>query len=817
MIMEFDGDKLQTNLATNGHKFSIDSNNPAAFKVLMDGLYKFSIRAIIRELSTNAIDASIQAGRDKMDWKIQLPNAATPMFSIEDFGPGISEKDIYDVYCVLFKSTKNKSNDQTGMFGLGSKTPFAYTRQFIITSACNGKKTTYSAGYGEDDIPFVTKVGEIDSNETGLKVAFAVKREDFYKFYEEFSICAVAWPSLPTIIGASEFYDYIRGWKNVDNGEKAFKNTVANYKKNMLPEKSRENFIPISASYCIEMGSVIYAIDGDSLSRDANSVIGHATRNEQHFIIHANIGDVDITPNREELKYSDKTVKFLNERIISTFVVGFGAPSVKDGYTKNEAYFTSPEWDIIKRATNITQEAQDVINAALKVQKTHTSKINKVAAFLDKNSFISLDPWSDWKHKNKPFGKMGVKYNTNTSDLSKRFLTWKRKSTLVFAEYSQKDVDHLNIKENDYIDSAYFVTKIRSWIKDNVEEDKRNNSIFVFSKKGFYDFITKDEYFDDVMNVEDAPNLKIDEFSKVENSYKAAKPTQDDDPCWEIQFSYSLEKEIKNLSSAYLKGINFHAISMNQLNRLLKNPIFKGAVRLYIPRIQSRYQIGPESELRSKIAFKNMNLYSAGFYIPSVIDGVTPAGTKAVIISSTVNNIRKNELWNKKWKPFTQWIEDANKAFLKTQIPAMEAVNLSTPFWMFEKLSDNGKNIIESMPDTSVFKKHYKGYTPVGDDPAPIKAFESYNMSDLKIIDKYCFSSALYAEMSEYQTTRNDVYQRRDSGVDYEAEMEKTYPLYSLLAYRLKPWRASDGWSYTSDARKNELNFLNYIKMVDNQ
>ena len=95
-----------------------------AFNILSSSLYSNPKLAIIRELSTNANDAHKQAGKEDYPFDLHLPTPSEPFFNIRDFGDGIPEDLIYNIYVNYFTSTKSDREDQTGYFGLGSKTPF---------------------------------------------------------------------------------------------------------------------------------------------------------------------------------------------------------------------------------------------------------------------------------------------------------------------------------------------------------------------------------------------------------------------------------------------------------------------------------------------------------------------------------------------------------------------------------------------------------------------------------------------------------------------------------------------------------------------
>ncbi len=64
-----------------------------AFSILSDGLYSNKIKAVIRELSTNAYDAHVDAGKRDVPFSVTMPDRFNPYFAIRDFGTGLSHED----------------------------------------------------------------------------------------------------------------------------------------------------------------------------------------------------------------------------------------------------------------------------------------------------------------------------------------------------------------------------------------------------------------------------------------------------------------------------------------------------------------------------------------------------------------------------------------------------------------------------------------------------------------------------------------------------------------------------------------------------
>jgi hypothetical protein len=98
--------------------FSIKASSKA-FDILSSKLYNNVPKAIIRELSTNAYDAQVEAGKADTQFEVHLPNAMDPTLKIRDFGAGLSHDGIIDIYTTYFESTRTTSNAYAGCLGLG--------------------------------------------------------------------------------------------------------------------------------------------------------------------------------------------------------------------------------------------------------------------------------------------------------------------------------------------------------------------------------------------------------------------------------------------------------------------------------------------------------------------------------------------------------------------------------------------------------------------------------------------------------------------------------------------------------------------------
>lgn len=181
-----DSRQLTTSATLGGQEaisFGI-SEDPAFFQILSSSLYNNPNLAVVRETICNSWDAHIEAGLQHVPILIHLDEDGFIRF--RDYGKGIPTNKIGQVYGTYGASTKKANTATTGGFGLGCKSPFAYTDNFQVTSMNQGKMSIYNVTKSSIEtngkpgiIPIITGV-ETDS--TGLEVKFQIKPEDVSEF-----------------------------------------------------------------------------------------------------------------------------------------------------------------------------------------------------------------------------------------------------------------------------------------------------------------------------------------------------------------------------------------------------------------------------------------------------------------------------------------------------------------------------------------------------------------------------------------------------------------------------------------------------------
>lgn len=264
------------------------SNSAHMFRILSDGLYSDKIAAVLREIGCNANDAHIMCGKADQPFEVKLPSRFDSTFHIKDFGPGLDDTEVRELYTTYGWSSKQTSNEVTGAFGLGSKSPFAYTDSFSICAVKDGVKRVYTAHKDDEDKPVVSLLSESPSDEdwqAGVMVTFPVPPEDVNEFVGKASKIFRWFKVKPNILGASLRLE-----------EPKFKTCGANFAigaiedQDMGPRVVMANVAyPLNASRLDHMDDLSQAILGCNV----------------HLFMPT--GSVMPTPNREDLQYDKQS------------------------------------------------------------------------------------------------------------------------------------------------------------------------------------------------------------------------------------------------------------------------------------------------------------------------------------------------------------------------------------------------------------------------------------------------------------------------------------------------------------------------------
>ena len=266
--------------------FSINAS-PHAFRILSDGLYSDKITAIIRELSCNAYDAHVATGNKDKPFDLVLPTIFEQHFSIRDYGTGLSEDEVLNLYSTYFMSTKQDSNDYIGALGLGSKSPFSYTDSFTVESYYNKVKSTYVIFINSAGFPTISKVQTQETTEdNGLKISIEVQT-DISEWHNKAKKVLQEFNPLP------KCNLDITSDKNVLYQHNNFDIRQRNYSQERM---------------YIKQGNILYPLNIDKCSIKPLNFNGT-------LVLYANIGDIEFTASRESISYTKNTIDNISKII----------------------------------------------------------------------------------------------------------------------------------------------------------------------------------------------------------------------------------------------------------------------------------------------------------------------------------------------------------------------------------------------------------------------------------------------------------------------------------------------------------------------
>jgi len=310
---------IVSNVQSQG-SFTI-KNSAHAFKILSGGLYSDKIKAIIRELSCNAVDSHKEAGKEDVPFTVHLPNQLESWFSVRDYGIGLDHVGVTQLYTTYFESTKQDSNDYIGALGLGSKSPFSYTDNFTVTAIKDGVQRIYSAYIDDTGCPAIAMMGESKTKEcNGVEVKFSVTdRYDFNDFRSKANSVYKWFPLNPEITGSElEVDDPEFAEGEISPGVRLQKNTYS-------------DMIAIQ-------GNIAYPVNLPSTEgiEHIKSLLGCP------LVLHFEIGELDIAASREELSYIPATVA----NIVAKLEIVLKDTAV---YVKKEVDQVKNEWERAKR------------------------------------------------------------------------------------------------------------------------------------------------------------------------------------------------------------------------------------------------------------------------------------------------------------------------------------------------------------------------------------------------------------------------------------------------------------------------------------
>ena len=290
--------------------------NSGLITTLSTTLYSDNFLATVREVICNAWDSHKVSGRRDIPVQIEL-NQQTLM--IRDFGKGIPHNKMRDIYFDYGGSTKTASEEETGGFGLGSKSPFSYTDFFNVENNYEGIKGIYTISRGSEEtkgMPDMIEITRVPTTESGVAVEIPVADpKDVEKFTD-------------VINGVVS----LGGINATLNGKKIETIDLAATKDGVL-FTDRKPYIVNGLLY-VSYGNVIYPIkehrDYATLYQEATNLMKLTEQKNQYSYMHkerepliaifaAKPNSISVVPSREDLHSSRRTIQTVTE-LLTNFI-----------------------------------------------------------------------------------------------------------------------------------------------------------------------------------------------------------------------------------------------------------------------------------------------------------------------------------------------------------------------------------------------------------------------------------------------------------------------------------------------------------------
>lgn len=471
-------DNKTTSLGGNApmQNFSIDMNEHV-FKMLTSNVYTDTVLAVMREWSTNAIDACIDADLP-IKYDVNLPTLLNSEFSVRDYGTGLSEEDILGLFSMLGASTKRTSNKFNGTFGIGRMSGLAYADSFNIDSYYNGEKISYLIST-DSGIPQTISLGRTNTTEpNGLKLTVVVQQKDQSQFSQK----------------AADLYRFFSDKPNL--------NVPITYPKIKIDIKGDDWYIedtPYGDRYndklIAVMGNVAYVVPTtDFRGTNVKDIANTSLR------LDVPLGEVSITPGRESLSMDDKTVQYLIDRMERV------AEEAAENFHKNIALLPTA-WERAIKFNSAINSLPYSIRGSVKPRLskseakffgTNSRSYNPILTLGDLPAHTTALTFQYWAN-HRVTGKTYAYYENHTISADLRVMIADIRTNVkeAVANYKSTQSGRTNV----------LVIKFAQWDKDNIPAKTKQAELFI-KEMGSPPYVKASDHYTPVVVVKGASKVR---------------------------------------------------------------------------------------------------------------------------------------------------------------------------------------------------------------------------------------------------------------------------------------------------------------------
>lgn len=299
---------LETNVQNSQQSFGI-GNASVVIDILRKHMYGNPKQTLVQEYICNARDAMREVGKGNA-FEITVPTHLSPVFKVRDFGPGITEDRMANVFILYGASTKRDTNNQTGGFGIGAKSAWAYTDSFTIVTVVNGEKRSYVAHTGVDNngrLDLISKEKTTEKN--GTEIQIAVQRNDINEFCDAVRRAIYFWDEKPTLKGTLDQAPTLVKGLSIGN-------TFEVIESRLIPSYVGDNW---STTPTIIIDGIPYHV-GQNLLNHCPTLAKLSGFIRLKPIFHIGNGVVEVNSSRESIADSTKSKEALEKLATKVFM-----------------------------------------------------------------------------------------------------------------------------------------------------------------------------------------------------------------------------------------------------------------------------------------------------------------------------------------------------------------------------------------------------------------------------------------------------------------------------------------------------------------
>ena len=288
MIIDSTGSNKITIGETQEYKTTIDIENLDFIATLLSSnLYSNPEASFIREIVSNGWDSHVEAGNTDTPLLVRIKRGIDYNYNItiRDYGTGLSKEQFENLFCKIGSSTKRDSNAYLGAFGLGHLSPLAVSKVCYITSYYDGVARLYVMTKSGNNITTNLMSTSNTKEKNGIEITVKGISEIFK--YKDALYRLAFFPNV-----------YVDGSFSEVNNIKIKKYKYFTASNTVFKDK-------------LLLGNVLYPLDDSILPAECKDF--YNTIVNSGIVINFNIGELQVTPNRESIIYNTKT----NELIVS--------------------------------------------------------------------------------------------------------------------------------------------------------------------------------------------------------------------------------------------------------------------------------------------------------------------------------------------------------------------------------------------------------------------------------------------------------------------------------------------------------------------